>query len=135
MKKGLNARQKQFCLLRTSGMSQIEAYKKAGYKGGRDSASTLEANPNILKQIQILQEKAENQVFDLIKECQRLAPSAISELAELLKHKKAPHVQIRAIREVLDRGFGKPKEQIDETGFIDSFAELVKAAGEKENAD
>lgn len=111
--KKLNARQKKFCLLRASGMKQIDAYKKAGYEGDRRSASGLESKEEVSGQIKSIQDRQTENVIDLARSCQELAPSALLELTELLKHKKAPQVQIRAIQEVFDRGFGKPRETID----------------------
>ena len=112
-KKGLNARQKRFCLLRVSGNSQIDAYRKAGYKGNYNSATKLESEVQIIAEISRLQAKTEEKLFDLRKECQRLSPQAVDELRGLLASKKAPAVKMRAIQEVFDRGWGKPKETID----------------------
>ena len=113
MNKKLNARKKQFCLLRTSGMSQIEAYKKAGFKGKSNSASELEAKPHISEEIRRLEDKREEKSFDLARELQGYAPELVDELIGLVRQKKAPQVKVRAIQEAFDRGFGKPNQSVD----------------------
>jgi phage terminase small subunit len=112
-KKPLNARQKKFCLLRASGMKQIEAYKKAGYEEAKSNPSMLESKEEIKQEINRLQERAEEQSFDLAKEFQAYAPELVNELIGLVRQKKAPQVKVRAIQEAFDRGFGKPRETID----------------------
>jgi len=44
---------------------------------------------------------------------QRLGPSAISTLAELMKNSRSDSIRIAAARELLERGYGKPKEYED----------------------
>jgi hypothetical protein len=111
--KKLNARQKKYAILRASGMMEETAFKKAGYIGNGKQGNPTQLEKKVEKEIKRIQERQEEKILDLAKECQHLAPEAMIELAELLKHKKAPQVQIRAIQEVFDRGFGKPRETID----------------------
>jgi len=113
--KKLNPRQKKFCLLRVSGMTQIEAYKKAGYKSDFRNACNVEATPEVSREIKRLQEKAEEKVFDLKKECQKLAPEVIDELLSVARNwnlKGSNSDKVSALRELLDRGFGKPSEKV-----------------------
>jgi phage terminase small subunit len=115
-KKKLNARQKKFCLLRASGLKQIDAFRKAGFKGGYSRASDLEAREQIGNEIGRLQLRAEEKSFDLKKTCQNLAPEIIEELLIVAKGwnlKGSNSDKVSAARELLDRGFGKPTEKID----------------------
>jgi len=119
--KELNPRQRKYCILRAAGTTQIDAYKAAGYKvekktgKGHNNASMLEKKK--IDEIRRIQDRQEEKSFDLARVCQGFAPEAIQELAGLLRQKKAPQVKVRAIQEMLDRGFGKPRETID-TGVV-----------------
>lgn len=114
-KKGLNPRQRKFCLLRTSGLSQIEAYRKAGFTGKYGSASELEHKPEVTEEIRRLQEKAEEKVFDLQTECRKFDPTNIATLQSIVTDSTTnPRGKIAAIKELLDRGHGKPKEAVEE---------------------
>jgi phage terminase small subunit len=116
--KGLNPRQRKFCILRASGMGQFEAYKKAGFKGKRCDASKLEANSNINQQIQTLQDKTENKAFDLVAECQHLAPEAINTIKAIMNSPEPAGYRLNAAQQLLDRGYGKATEHIDVKGKI-----------------
>ena len=115
--KELNPRQRKYAILRASGVKEIEAHRKAGYKGTYQAASNIEKVVKETGEICRLQDRAEEKSFDLARVCQGFAPEAIQELAGLLRQKKAPQVKVRAIQEMLDRGFGKPRETID-TGVV-----------------
>jgi len=113
-KKGLNARQVKFCLLRAKGMSQIDAYHGAGYRGPYSEASHLEKQDKVSQEIIRLQEKDEDKVFDLQAECRKSDPTSIATLQSIVNDPKIkPRAKIAAIKELLDRGHGRAKETID----------------------
>ena len=109
----MNVRQRAYCLFRFEGMTEVSAYTRAGYKGKGNNASRLEAKGIIRDEMKRLGDRREEKTLDLARECQKLGPEAIKNLIKLLRYKKAPQVQIKAIKEIFDRGYGKPKEQID----------------------
>lgn len=117
-KKKLNARQKKFCILRASGMSQIEAHKKAGFIGKYNSASNLEKKVNITEEICRLQTKREDNLFNLAEECKKYDPKLIARLAEIsLKGEPEARNVVSAIKELLDRGHGKATQSITLSDF------------------
>ena len=118
----LNEGQKKYCLLRASGKNIIDSYVGAGY-GGKSKKSVIykdsckfDKQEKVRKEIVRLDKRVEEKSFDLARECQGYAAEIIKELVGLLRQKKAPQVKVRAIQELLDRGWGKPKETI-ETGI------------------
>ncbi len=115
-KKELNPKQRIFCILRASGVGQFEAYKKAGYKGESNTASELEAKPSITAEIRALQSKTEEKVFDLVKECRKLAPAQIERLEILAASSDNDGFRLNAIQQLLDRGYGKPKQSQEISG-------------------
>ncbi|MDO9573777.1 MAG: hypothetical protein Q7I94_02190, partial [Candidatus Contubernalis sp.] len=72
-----------------------------------------EAKPNISEEIARLQDKTEKELFNLKKECQGYAPEALDTLMEIIRDEKPAGyaAKLRAIREILDRGYGKPREK------------------------
>lgn len=111
--KKLNPRQKKFCLLRASGMSQIDAYHKAGFKGDYQDSCKFEKREEVQKEIRRLQDSMEEKLFDLRSACAKLAPDAIKELQNLLSDPMS-FARLGAISQLLDRAYGKPKEVVEE---------------------
>jgi hypothetical protein len=100
-------------------MSQIDAYRKAGFKGDYQDSCKFEKQEEIQKEIGRLQDKAESESFDLRKVCRDCAPEVIAELLSVGRNwnwKGGNSDKVAALREILDRGYGKPKENVDFTG-------------------
>jgi hypothetical protein len=58
--------------------------------------------------------------FNLQKECQKVAPKMFKELIATINNPGRHHspVKLNAIKEVLDRGFGRAKESVELSGDI-----------------
>ncbi len=99
--------------MRAAGNGQLESYRMAGYAGGKSCASEMEARPEVSEQIRTLLDKQAAEVLDLREECRKLAPQAIRELAAVMRSEKHLGSKLDAIRQILDRGYGKPKERAE----------------------
>ena len=106
-------------MFRAGGLSQIDAFIKAGYGRGKEKkelykrASEFE-NGEIRKEIGRLQAAMQNKIFDLRSACAKLAPAAVDRLEMLLSDPLA-FANLGAISQILDRAYGKPKEEVHET--------------------
>ena len=120
-------RRERFAQFMSSGLSAVESYKKAGYRGGKNDAEIsslasilskkvdrrvrelIGANPEAIKpKTQVILEKA-------IDQFRRDVPWCREQLHKLINDGDCPHnVKLGAIKECLTRGLGLPIQYVEE---------------------
>jgi len=120
MSKGLNIKQLKFIDNLFVGMSQVKAYKEAGYKGeghtAESCASTLMRNTEI--QAEIKRRLADTTNRNRIR-LGRISETALAKLLSIIQDEKAEdRVKLDAVKDALDRAGLKPVEKREYTGEI-----------------
>lgn len=103
-----------------AGMTQIEAYHQAGYKGNDGNAANLAGTERILQEIARRRTEIEKQNAEIEKQSRLNLISKqqimLDNLEELALHAESEFVRNAATNSWLDRSGLKPVEKVEQTG-------------------
>jgi len=134
MKSSLNIRQRKFIDNLFVGMSQVKAYKEAGYEGEGHSAES--AASKVLRNVEV-QSEIKRRLTDIDHRNRirlgRISETGLAKLLNIIQDDKVDNrVKLDAIKDALDRAGLKPVEKQEHSGEVKVNIELVGGDNEEE---